>query len=369
VSPSALLRVNEAELLRVNLDKPGSYLPLDATGMMALCQDFPGQCREAIDIGEAFSTPAEFSRASKVLLCGLGGSAIAGDLVGRLTADRMAVPFHVSRQYELPAWAREDTLAVLSSYSGNTEETICAFQQALCKGTLVVCITSGGRLGQLAEEKGLPLIRIPPGRPPRAATGFLIFPLLSLLEKAGLTSPLEEEKKEALSLLEEMSAQFSPHRPAAENEAKALALWLKGKFPLIYGWGHLAPVAFRWQTQLNENSKALAHSGELPEMNHNEVVAWAHRSEMAERLAVILLRCEEEPPRLRARFELTKRIISDHAALRECWSRGRSRLACQLSLLYLGDFVSLYLAFLAHKDPAEINAINFLKGELAKLPL
>ncbi len=359
----------------IDLDAPAGYLPLDPAGMMAMCVDFPAQCHQGIALSEPFVAPAEFGQAKNVLLCGIGGSAIAGDLVSRLLPGEVKVPLVVNRQYELPGWVKkEDTLVILSSYSGNTEETINAFRQALWIGARAACITSGGELGRLAREKGVPVIEIPPGRPPRASTGFLIFPLLMILEKAGLFPPLKEQREETLALLEEMCGQLRPESPMAENPAKGIALWLQGKFPLIYGWGPLAPVAFRWQTQCNENSKALAHAGELPEMNHNEVVAWAHRSPLTASLAAIFLRSEEEPPRIRARFEITKRIIHDSLSaasgepmLQECWAKGRSRLARQLSLLYLGDFVSLYLAFLSHKDPAEVNAINTLRGEMAKL--
>jgi len=358
------------EVLRpVDLSEPDTYLSLDSAGLAAWAAEFPAQCREAISIAEAFSPPPRLRRAESLLLCGVGGSAIAGDLVRALVSDSLALPFYVNRQYQLPAWAKQRTLVILSSYSGNTEETLNAFQQCLSRNTQAICITSGGKLAQLARENDLPLISLPAGRLPRASTGYLIFPLLALLEKLGLLASLAEEKAEAVSVLEEMSRQLDVNKPVPENDAKKIALWLHGRLALIYGWGYLSPVAFRWQTQLNENAKALAHAGELPEMNHNEVVAWAHRGPLAERLAVVLLRGEDEPPRIRTRFELTKRIISDHAAVQECWSRGQGRLARQLSLLYLGDYASLYLAFLSRKDPAETNAINFLKGELAKIPL
>ncbi|NIM04629.1 MAG: bifunctional phosphoglucose/phosphomannose isomerase [Armatimonadetes bacterium] len=352
----------------IDLNKPESYLSLDPAGMLAMTADFPGQCREAVSIGEGFSAPTSFSKAQNILLCGLGGSAIAGDLVHRLTADRITVPFQVNRQYEIPSWVKENTLVILSSYSGNTEETLSAFQDTLSRKAQAVCITSGGKLAQLAGDNDVPVISIPSGRPPRASTGFLIFPVLSILEKSGFIPSLEKEKAETVAVLEAMSRELDSKKPVAENEAKKIALWLQDKFSLIYGWGYLAPAAYRWQTQLHENSKALAHSGELPEMNHNEVVAWAHKGALAGKLAVVLLRCEDEPPRIRARFELTKRIISDHASLREYQSRGEARLSRQMSLVYLGDYASIYLALLSGKDPVEINAINFLKGELAKLP-
>lgn len=354
-------------LLPVDLDKVDSYLPLDSLGMAKMTMDFASQCREAISIAEAFSTGPELGKVGQVVVCGLGGSAIAGDLVERLTLDRISVPLYVNRQYELPAWVGERTLVVLSSYSGNTEETVSAFQQALSRRARVVCITSGGKLAQQAAQNAVPVIKIPGGRPPRAATGYLIFPLIAILEKTGLLPEMGEEKAEAVALLGELSVQFRPDSPTAENEAKQVARALVNHFGLIYGWGYLAPVARRWGTQLNENGKALAHWGELPEMNHNEVVPWAHRNPINEKLIAVLLRDKEEPPRLRARFELTKRIIAEHAPLRECWTRGRSRLARQMSLVYLGDFASIYLAFLTHRDPAEMNAIEFLKGELAKL--
>jgi glucose/mannose-6-phosphate isomerase len=353
---------------KVDLNRPDSYLHLDSADMLGMTAAFPAQCKEAIAIGESFSPPASFGKARNLLICGLGGSAIAGDLAARLNADRLSVPLQVNRQYELPAWVNHHTLVILSSYSGNTEETLSAFEQALARKAQAVCITSGGKLAELAGENKVPVISIPAGRPPRASTGYLIFPTIAILEKAGFIPSLDEERAETVSLLEEMSGQLDSVRPAEENEAKQIALWLQERFALIYGWGYLGPAAFRWQTQLNENSKALAHSGELPEMNHNEVVAWSHRSSLAERLGAVLLRTEDEPRRIQARFDLTKRIISEQVEVREYWSKGKGRLARQMSLVYLGDYASIYLAFLSCKDPVEINVINFLKGELAKLP-
>jgi glucose/mannose-6-phosphate isomerase len=190
------------------------------------------------------------------------------------------------------------------------------------------------------------------------------------LEKSGLTPALPlEEKEEAFSLLASLSRAYAPEKSINSNAAKDHAYWLLDNFPVIYGWGYLAPVAFRWQTQFNENSKIISHAGELPEMNHNEVVAWAHASELAKKMRVILLRSEEdEPPRIKARLELTKRIIGPQAELIEVYAEGQGRLARQLSLVYRADIASIYLAFLGGKDPIEINAINFLKGELGKLP-
>jgi glucose/mannose-6-phosphate isomerase len=164
-----------------------------------------------------------------------------------------------------------------------------------------------------------------------------------------------------------MSKALAPDKPTQENSAKVYAQWLAQGYPVIYGWDYLSPVALRWQTQLNENSKVIAHAGALPEMNHNEVVAWAHASELIKKMRVILLRSpEEEPSSIKARFELTKQIIAPQAEVREALPEGKGKLARQLSLVYLSDIVSIYLAFLGEKDPIEINAINFLKKELAK---
>jgi len=354
----------------INLDKPATYQHLDSGGMMQLTLDFAAQCREALALSEGFEAPAAFRSARQVVLSGLGGSAIAGDLVSRLLAGQAKVPIIINRQYGLPPWADENTLVVLSSYSGNTEETLSAFAAARERKCSAVCITSGGKLGQLAAEAGIPVITIPGGRPPRASTGYLIFPFLTVLEKSNLTPALPQaDKEEAFSLLEKMSRAYGPAQAVANNPVKDCAYWLWNNFPVIYGWGYLAPVAFRWQTQLNENSKLIAHAGELPEMNHNEVVAWAHSVELSKKMRVVMLRSDgDEPARIGARLELTKRIIGPNAELIEAYTEGEGRLARQLSLVYRGDLVSIYLAFLQSKDPIEINAINFLKGELGKLP-
>jgi glucose/mannose-6-phosphate isomerase len=354
--------------IKINLDRPDSYLHFDTGNMLQLTLDFPQQCREAQAIGEGFSAPAAFRTVKQVMLCGLGGSAIAGDLVSRLLADRASVPLLVNRQYELPPWVGKDTLVVLSSYSGNTEETLSCFKAARERKCPMAGITSGGKLAEMAAASGVPILPIPGGRPPRASTGYLIFPFLAILEKSGLTPAFSgEEKAEAIAVLEQISKACGPDRTLDHNTAKDFAYWLLEGFPVIYGWGCFAPVALRWQTQFNENSKIIAHAGELPEMNHNEVVAWAHRNELSDKMRVILLRAEnEESAPITARLELTKRIIGPQAELLEAWAEGEGRLARQLSLVYRGDIISVYLAFLNGKDPIEINAINFLKGELAK---
>jgi glucose/mannose-6-phosphate isomerase len=350
----------------IDLNQPDTYLPSDPSGIMRLTVNFPNQCREAIAIGEKVKVAKELSQAKNVILCGLGGSAIAGDLVARLTSNTIKVPFFVNRQYDLPSWANQDTLVILSSYSGNTEETLSAFAQARERKAHIACITSGGEVSRIAEAEGLTVAKVPGGQPPRASTGYMIFPLIAILEKAGLIPSYEAQRTETLEIFEAMSKTLAPETAMPGNEAKEIATALEGKFALIYGWDHLAPVAYRWQTQFNENTKALAHGAELPEMNHNEIVAWGHRSKLTKKLAPVLLRTESEPARTKLRLDLTKRVITIHANLRECTARGKSRMAQQMSLLYLGDFVSVYGAFLNHKDPMEINAINFLKNELAK---
>ena len=219
--------------------------------------------------GEAGRLPSP----TGVVVAGMGGSAIGGDLV--LAAQlALPVPAAVVRGYELPAWVGPSTLVVAVSYSGNTEETLACVEAALARGCTPLCVASGGRLAALAAERGLPLVTVPPGLQPRAAVGYLAMPLLAALERLELVPSAEKDVEEAAAVVREMTALLAPTEDEGCNLAKDLARRLHGHVPLVYGAGLSAPAARRWKTQLNENAKAMAFWAELPELDHNEIEAW-----------------------------------------------------------------------------------------------
>jgi glucose/mannose-6-phosphate isomerase len=336
--------------------------------MYALVESFPEHVEAASSAARDFVLPDASSRRFLVVT-GLGGSAIGGDLARAVAMRQMRIPFVVGRDYDLPQCVDSSSLVIACSYSGNTEETLSAYQQARKAGASVVCITSGGRLESLAKADGYPVLRLPGGLPPRAALGHSLITLLIALQKMGLVFDVDASIQEAGGLLRSLRDRYGVSSPEGNgNRAKALANSLSGKIVAIYGSsGIMDAVAFRWRTQIEENAKNLALHQSVPEMNHNELVGWVYPDEVLHRIGVVLLRDKEDHPQVQRRFDLTAEVIARKAGcVHEVWSDGESRLARILSTLYLGDFVSLYMAYLNNVDPTPVEVIDYLKKKLAE---
>lgn len=301
------------------------------------------------------------------MLAAMGGSAASGDLLVACASDRLPVPVVVRREYGVPAFVGQGSLVIASSYSGETEEVLSMVDAALDRKATVAVLTSGGSLNALAERRGLPLVSLPHGLMPRNALGYLFFPLLRVLQSAGLAPVRPAESEEAIGLIEAMALELGPDRPAAENEAKRLALAVHGRVPVVYGGELTAAAAYRWNTQAEENAKLLAFHGALPEMNHNEIEAW--RAAEARVFHVVLLRDGGEGAATARRFAVTRDLIAEGPAkVSEVRSRGEGPLARVLSLVYLGDWVSYYLALLRGVDPRPVPVIEMVKRRLAAPP-
>lgn len=353
--------------LPIDLDNPDSIASMDAGGMLSAISGLPSQCREAWEIASTVTIPAEYRNRENVISIGMGGSAIGGDLVRTLTASEMNQPMTVIRGYDIPGFVSDKTLAILSSYSGNTEETLTAYESCNKRGAKIVAITSGGRLAELARKDGVPLVLVPSGLQPRAALGYLFLTALSIVQKAGLVTDKSEDVEEACDVLEQLVGVLGPSSPAEVNQSKRLAMHMFGRIPVIYAAvGFPAAAALRWKCQINENSKTHAFWNEIPEMNHNETVGWSALDEIQKALCVIFLRDKGEHPRIAKRFEITKSIVKGASSINDVHSLGRSELARLLSLIYVGDFASFYLALLYGVDPTPVKVIEFLKSELAK---
>jgi len=355
---------------RVDFDDRSSYQRLDPKGMLDFALDFPAQLERAARIGRAFRPPDALKDASHIVLSGMGGSAVTGDLLARLCEPHSPIPFLVNRDYRIPKFVGRDTLFIASSYSGNTEEALAATDLALRRRAQVVCITTGGKLRELAIRRRLPLIEIPadPPMPPRAAFGYSFIPLALMLSSLGLYPGAGRQMREAIGVVERLRSQAHPDIPSRRNRAKQLASYLHGKIPWVQGTvGIMSAAAYRWRCQFNENSKTLAYSSEYPELNHNEVVGWEIAPRLARDTAVIVLKEPNAQPRIEARVAITREIMSKRAEVRVVEAEGDSPLARVLWTLYLADFVSIYLAFLNGADPTAIAAINELKSRLAEL--
>jgi glucose/mannose-6-phosphate isomerase len=352
------------------LDDPARFATLDSMDMLGLVRKFPAQCREAVAIG-ATVAPSSSAQAEirQVVMTGLGGSAIGGDFARALMDEYGTVPMVVNRDYTLPHYLNAHTLLVAASYSGNTEETLSAYALAKRAGAQISVVTSGGALGEKATADGYPVARVPGGQPPRSATGYMFFPLLGYLTANRLLErDLTPDIQETLALLERMEATFRPEVPTAQNLAKQTAGALYGKLPVIYGsQGYRGAVAVRWKGQFNENTKIAAFANVLPEQNHNEILAWTQAQRQAQTWSVLFLRDADESERIARRVEVTKSLLGAEVSVHEFYAEGESLLARMFSLIYLADFITVYLAYLYGVCPTQIGAIDHLKAELAQL--
>jgi glucose/mannose-6-phosphate isomerase len=340
----------------------------DPKGMSIWIADFPKQIEEAVRIGKEAKVKLNIKGIQNIVLTGMGGSAIGGDLLRSYLAKELRIPFIVNRNYVLPSFVGKNTLVIVSSYSGNTEETISAHKDAIKRKAKVLCISTGGETAKSAKKFKQPWIQIPPGLSPRAALGYSFFPLLIVLGKLGFFKSKDKDIQETIRLLKAKSVLYSnPESP--ENAPLKLAEQLKEKLPVIYSPAeHLDTVNIRWRGQIAENAKQLSSGHVLPEMNHNELVGWKVLTDLMKQMHVIFLKDAGTQKRVAIRQEITKEIVAQYAGLvTEVRSEGKSLLARLFSLIYFGDWVTLFLAILNNEDPEPVAVINFLKDELGKV--
>jgi glucose/mannose-6-phosphate isomerase len=339
----------------------------DVTNMRKLLIEFPNQIENAVRIGKKYPAPYNGSSIKNIVVTGLGGSAIGGDLLRSYLAEELKIPFAVNRHYFLAEYVDKSSLVIVSSYSGNTEETIASHKDATQRKAKVLCISTNGETERLAKKYQQPLIPIPKGFPPRAALGYSFFPILITLAKMKLIGSKEKDIRETVSLLKKKSKEYGVGRE--ENTAIALAYELYGKLPIIYSAAErFDVVSLRWRGQIAENAKMLAFGHVVPEMNHNELVGWKVLKKQMKQMAVVFLRDREDYPRVKIRMDIMKEILQKYASkVIEVESEGRSLLARMFSLIYLGDWVSFYLAILNREDPTPVKVIDYLKNELSKV--
>jgi glucose/mannose-6-phosphate isomerase len=353
----------------IDLDNASAYQQFDKLGMLGHLHGFPEQCQKAWEKVLKFELPHLHTKISNVVILGMGGSAIGGDIVRRLALAESSSPVWVHRDYGLPAFVDESTLIIASSYSGNTEETISAFTKSLGTGAKKLAITSGGRLKHLAEQEGVPIFVIDYQAPPRAAFPHSFIPLVGIFQKLGLLGDKSADLKEAVDVLKRLSGDLIETRPLASNPAKQVTAKLRGHVAVIYGAEMLSEVAQRWKGEFNENSKAWAFFECFPELNHNAVVGYEFPPEAKERILVFMLRSSSLHPRNLLRYQVTAELLTRAGITYEfVEARGKSALAQVLSLVLLGDYASFYLSMLNGVDPTSTDAIGFVKQSLARSP-
>jgi len=329
---------------------------------------FSEQIKEALAIAES-AERVSYLKIDNVIVTGVGASAISGDIMASLFRDKLDVPIFVNREYDLPKWANKDTLILCLSYSGNTDETLSAFKIAFQKKCKIICISTGGRLKELAEKREVPFITIPPGIQPRAATAYLLFPSIVFLKRLGLLkTAVEADIEETIQVTREFLTSINVETPTEVNPSKQLATTIHTTIPQVYGWGIYAPIARRWRHQFNENSKVIARSDILPDCNHNDIVGWTANPEISKQCSCILFRDrDEETLDMATRLNFMKALFHNTAGhVVEVTPKGKSQLAKTMSLMCLGDFTSCYLAVLRGVDPTPIDIITELKQRLAE---
>lgn len=327
--------------------------------MKEIVQSLPNQINEAIEIGKKCNFKNTDREIRNILVCGLGGSGIGGRIVSQILIEEIKIPFLTSNDYDIPAFVDEHTLVIASSYSGNTEETIAAIEIATKRGAEIAVVTSGGKLLEMAKENNWNHAVVPSGEQPRAMLSYSIIQQFFLLNRYGIIS------EAVLNELSETASFIASISESADKAARNLALKITASTAIIYSDAAFESVAVRFRQQINENGKELCWHHALPEMNHNELVAWAGGDEHH---APIYLATDFDHPRTRARWKITKEIISHQTNnINEIVAKGNSRLQQFFYLIHLTDFVSIHMADIKEIDPVEVNVITHLKSEMAKV--
>jgi glucose/mannose-6-phosphate isomerase len=328
--------------------------------MDQLIAEFPAQLRRAIAISEAHAVPRTFEP-KNIAIFGMGGSAFGGELFANITENSIAVPVSIHRSYEIPAYIGPDTLCIICSYSGNTEETLSAAEQAKNKKATVIAVASGGQLQQFAQLNNYPFILIPSGQPPRTAFGYTFVQLLHIAHTFGLIPDYYNRLNRTIELLEHYSSSI-------RKQAEKTALDSVKRIPIIYSDENMQAVALRWRQQIAENAKILCWHHTLPEMNHNELVGWGKEHPLHEQSVVYLLRSKSG---IHPRTELHYRFLEEYLATKqtkiiEIIAETGDIFSDMFYLIHYGDWLSYYMALRNEVDPIEVQVINRLKNFLSE---
>ena len=346
------------------LDNLDEIRKIDKSNMLSFQADAPNHYSNAASIGEECAL--DCPKTENIIIAGMGGSAIGGEIIKDWVRNEAKIPIEANRDYTLPEYAGAKSLVVVSSYSGDTEESLSAFLDARVRGCMTCCISSGGTLLKYAEKFRVPFLRVPQGMPPRAALPYMFIPLLRVFERAGFVSGFSGEFQEAKKILEKVAKANSPESPLKTNSAKTIATGIFDTVPVVYGFGFYRSVAQRFKQQFNENSKVPSKWEFFPELDHNEVMGWEENGDLTKHFSAIFIRDKKETEETRSRIEITRKLMAQTVSKQfEVWSQGTSRLARMLSTILVGDFTSVYLAILRKVDPTPVQTITTLKKKLS----
>ncbi|MDQ4149859.1 MAG: bifunctional phosphoglucose/phosphomannose isomerase [Actinomycetota bacterium] len=352
-----------------DLDDLSAIERADPGGFLECVEGSPGQVERGWELGKGVGSLPDPAGVSSVLVTGMGGSGISGDLMNAVLGSGFPHVAYTCKGYDLPGWVGEETLVLAVSYSGRTEETLQAFEKAFARGASLVTISAGGPLADLGESRRCPAVVLPPGLQPRAALGYMSMALLGICQRMGWTD-LEADVVETVELLGKRIDEYGRRSPASGNPAKQLAARLVHRLPLVYGSEGLAEVAaYRWKCQFNECSKIASYNHFFPELDHNEISGWAGTDRLDCPTTVIVLRHRHEHPRVERRIEVTLPLIAERVtAVEEVHAGGDSPLANLMDLICLGDFAATYVALLSGVDPSKVELIDEVKRQLGTPP-
>ncbi|MBU0982420.1 MAG: bifunctional phosphoglucose/phosphomannose isomerase [candidate division Zixibacteria bacterium] len=351
-----------------NLNDVDAIRAIDPENMYNCIFDLPEQMSKALKLAGGWNVPPEdFPDVKNVVVVGMGGSAIAGDLIRSFLGSELLVPFQICRHYQLPEYVDDETLVIASSYSGNTEETLAAVDDALGRKAMMMALTTGGLLEEVCKLNEVPMLKLPGGLQPRAAIGFSFVPIMMFLERIGLIKEAGTRIKAAIQFLERSREKMIEDNPAGANPAKQLASIIHGSIPIIYtGPTIMDVVGLRWKAQICENSKCLAFCNQTPEFNHNEICGWSPVIDLyKDNFIVINLRSTEDHPKVAQRMDVVKELLEEQdVQVMDLYASGETDLERVFNLIQMGDFVSYYLAILNEVNPTPVPAIEDLKKRL-----
>ncbi len=351
----------------MNLDHWEGFKEKDPGNMLAEIDLLPEQLEKAWGLGQDMPTQ-ECNGISNIVLAGMGGSAIGADLLQAYAFSQIPIPITVWRNYNMPVSVGKESLVITSSHSGNTEETLSAFDQALKAEAKLIAITTGGELAERARAAGVPLWQFEHAGQPRAAVGFSFGLLLAAISQMGWLQDPTEEVEDAVASMRDQQATLSAEVPVSQNAAKRVAGQLVGRWPTIIGADFLYPVARRWRTQISEIAKAVAQFEELPEADHNLVAGVPNPEELIPKMMVIFLKASHYHERNQLRTDVTREVLMVEGFNTDIFqAQGKSRLAQQWTTLHFGDYVSYYLAMSYGVDPTPVPAIEDLKKRIKDL--
>jgi glucose/mannose-6-phosphate isomerase len=349
----------------MDIDDHISFKSLDRQDMLGHIDSLPAQLQTAWELGQEQSLPS-WEGIERIVIAGMGGSAIGADLLAAYVEDKCPVPLAVHRDYGLPAWAKgQGTLVIASSHSGNTEETLSSFQKALETGCRCLALTTGGQLAQATRESDMALWTFKHSGQPRAAVGFSFGLLLALFSRLNLIRDPQEEVMEAVKAMQKQQEDIRAEIPAVHNPAKRMAGQLVGRWVSVFGSGLLNPVARRWKGQISEIAKAWAQFEFLPEADHNTLAGTVHPEEILQHTTALFLQCPADHPRNRQRLELTRKIFMLEGISTDFMNaKGSTPLGHQWTALHFGDYSAYYLAMMYEVDPTPVEALEGFKKEM-----